>query len=97
MKGYWVAFVNVNDKVAYQDYLDLAPAALKKYGAKLLSRGEGVTAIEGFESPPDRAVVFEFDSYESALNCYHSEEYQAARKHRVNCAQANILIMHGLS
>ncbi|RBP79118.1 DUF1330 domain-containing protein [Marinomonas rhizomae] len=96
MKGYWVAFVNINDKAKYQDYLALAPAALQKYGAKLLSRGEDITIIEGFNTPPDRAVVFEFESYDKALECYHSPEYQEAKKHRSDCASANILIMNGL-
>lgn len=97
MKGYWVAFVNIDNKQQYQDYMALAPAALKKYGARLLSRGEDVTVIEGFNTPPDRAVIFEFDSYDIALQCYQSPEYQAARKHRAHCASANILIMNGLS
>ncbi|PYF84327.1 uncharacterized protein (DUF1330 family) [Marinomonas alcarazii] len=97
MKGYWVAFVTVEDKEKYQDYLALAPEALKKYGAKLLSRGEDLTVIEGFDRSPDRAVVFEFDSYETALKCYQSPEYQAAREHRIDCSNANILILKGLA
>lgn len=97
MKGYWVAFVTVDDKAKYQDYLALAPAALQKYGAKLLSRGEDITVIEGFPTTPDRAVVFEFESYEKALECYQSPEYQAAKQHRNDCATANILIMNGLA
>lgn len=96
MKGYWVAFINVHDKEKYQNYLKLAPAALKKYGAKLLSRGEDITIIEGFNNPPDRAVVFEFESYETALECYNSTEYQEARKCRRDYASANIIIMNGL-
>lgn len=96
MKGYWVAFVNVNDQEKYQHYLALAPSALQKYGAKLLSRGENITVIEGFSTQPDRAVVFEFDSYDLALECYHSPEYQEARQLRTDCADANILIMKGL-
>ncbi|CAM3535477.1 hypothetical protein VA7868_03891 [Vibrio aerogenes CECT 7868] len=96
MKGYWVAFVHVEDEQQYQSYLELAPAALKKYGATMLSRGGDISIIEGFETPPQRAVVFEFDSYETALKCYHSPEYQAARQHRIHSATANIIIMKGL-
>ncbi|TDO95326.1 DUF1330 domain-containing protein [Marinomonas balearica] len=97
MKGYWIAFVDVHNQDQYQDYLALAPDALKKYGAKMLSRGENVTVIEGFDSAPDRAVVFEFDTYETALACYQSPEYQAAREHRKDCSHAHILIMKGLA
>ncbi|ADZ91672.1 DUF1330 domain-containing protein [Marinomonas mediterranea] len=97
MKGYWVAFVDVHDKDQYQNYLDLAPEALKKYGATMLSRGEEVTTIEGFSKAPDRAVVFEFESYEKALACYRSPEYQHARQQREGCSFAHILIMKGLN
>ncbi|MDC0610133.1 DUF1330 domain-containing protein [Vibrio sp.] len=97
MKGYWVAFVHVDNEEQYSHYLALAPAALKKYGAKMLSRGEDISIIEGFETPPQRAVVFEFESYETALACYHSPEYQQARNHRIDSASANIIIMNGLS
>ena len=95
MKGYWVAFVDINDPVKYQDYLELAPVALKKYGAKILARGEQLTALEGFETLPHRAVVFEFESYEQALSCYHSEDYQSARSQRAGAAEAQIVIMQG--
>jgi uncharacterized protein (DUF1330 family) len=97
MKGYWVAFVHVYDEQKYRAYLSLAPEALAKYGAKMLSRGTDITVTEGFPSSPDRAVVFEFESYEQALACYHSPEYQQARRERDGAAAANILIMRGLN
>ena len=96
MKGYWIAHVSVTDRNAYQDYLDLAPAALAKYGAKILSRGEQLIALEGFEdTPPHRAVIFEFETYQKAIDCYHSPEYQTAREKRRSCARAHILIIQG--
>jgi uncharacterized protein (DUF1330 family) len=96
MKGYWIAHVTLTDPDAYQDYLALAPAALAKYGAKILSRGEHFTPLEGFDdAPPHRAVVFEFESYQQALDCYHSPEYQAAREKRLASANAHILILQG--
>ncbi len=96
MKGYWIAHVRVNNKQDYCSYLELAPQALAKYGAKILSRGENFTPLEGFEdSTPHRAVVLEFESYEQALKCYHSPEYQAAREKRLLCADAHVLILQG--
>lgn len=96
MKGYWIAHVQVQDPDAYQAYLAEAPAALSAYGARMLSRGEDFTMLEGDHPPPTRAVVFEFESYETALACYHSEAYQHARAHRLACANATILILKGL-
>ena len=96
MKGYWIAHVQVNDADAYQNYLAKAPAALAAYGAKMLSRGEDFTMLEGDQPTPTRAVVFEFESYETALACYHSDAYQAARADRLDCANATVLILKGL-
>ncbi|WP_027856316.1 DUF1330 domain-containing protein [Marinobacterium jannaschii] len=95
MKGYWIAFVDVTHPEQYQDYLKLAPAALKAYGARILARSDQLTALEGFTQPPSRAVVLEFDSYEQALACYNSPEYQQACHHRQDAANAQIVIMKG--
>ena len=95
MKGYWIAFVDVTAPEQYQEYLQRAPAVLKEYGARILARSEELTALEGFQLPPTRAVVLEFDSYEQAMACYQSEEYQAASLHRKSAAHAQVVIMKG--
>jgi len=97
MKGYWIAHVRIQNEQDYQAYLERAPQALARYGAKILSRGESFIPLEGFEEQaPHRAVVFEFESYDQALACYHSPEYQAAREKRIFCANAHILILQGI-
>ena len=96
MKAYWIAFVDVTKPEKYQKYLNQAPVALKAYGARILSRGTTFTALEGFSQHPTRAVVIEFDSYQQALDCYNSPEYQAAKQHRNDAAFAQVLIMQGL-
>lgn len=95
MKGYWIAFVDVTNPEQYQGYLQRAPEVLKTYGARILARSEELTALEGFPQPPSRAVVIEFDSYEQAMACYHSEAYQAASQHRQGAADAQVVIMRG--
>lgn len=95
MKGYWIAFVDVNNPQQYQAYLERAPAALQAYGARILARSDQLTALEGFEVPPTRAVVLEFDTYEQAMACYQSEAYQAASLHRKDAAFAQVVIMKG--
>ncbi len=95
MKGYWIAFVDVNSPEQYQEYLQRAPTVLQTYGARILARSENLTALEGFEVPPTRAVVLEFDSYEQAMACYQSPEYQAASEFRKEAAFAQVVIMKG--
>ena len=41
----------------------------------------------------DRHVVIEFDSYEQALACYDSPEYQSAAKFRDQGAQVDLVII----
>ncbi len=93
MKGYWIANVRVTDQVSYDKYIAGSKPAFEKYGARALARGGRYTQFEGEDRP--RNVVLEFASYEDAVNCYNSPEYQAARKHRENAGIASIVIVEG--
>lgn len=93
MSAYWIAHVNIDDLQQYQNYIDLAPLAFKKYQAKFIARGENATSLEGEKF--SRHVVIEFPDYQTALNCYHSEEYQLAKKQREHVAKAMITIVDG--
>ena len=96
MKAYWIAHVNVTDPDQYSQYTQRAPAAFALYGGKLLARGGRSEAMEG-RPTPQRSVVIEFDSYEQALACYHSEQYQEAKRHREGVARAQIIIVEGMA
>ena len=50
--------------------------------------------LEGAGWP--RHVVIEFPDYESALACYRSPEYQAAKAERVGAAEADIAVVDGV-
>nr|WP_314873804.1 DUF1330 domain-containing protein [uncultured Pseudomonas sp.] len=94
MKAYWIAHVDISDLEQYQQYTQRAPAAFKAYGGKFLARGGRSEALEG-RPTPQRSVVIEFDSYEQALACYHSAEYQDACSHRQGVAKAEVIIVEG--
>jgi uncharacterized protein (DUF1330 family) len=93
-KGYWMAMVDVTDPANYPNYIAANKAAFDKYGARFLVRGgEG----EVFEGPAaSRLVVIEFDSYRTALDCYHSPDYQAALKIRQAASTAHFAIVEGV-
>ena len=76
-KGYWMAMVDVTDPDNYPKYIAANKAAFDKYDAKFLVRGGQGQVFEGPEA--SRLVVIEFESYQTALDCYHSPEYQAAK------------------
>ena len=93
-KGYWMAMVDITDPDGYPQYVAANKAAFDKYGAKFLVRGgEG----EVFEGPAaTRLVVIEFATYQQALDCYHSPEYQAALKLRRAYSTAHFAVVEGV-
>lgn len=95
MKGYWVAHVTVTDPDRYAGYAEAAPAAFARYDARVLARGGRYTQMEG--DGRARNVVIEFPSYEAALACYNSPEYQAARARRDGAGVAEIVIIEGVA
>lgn len=92
-KGYWVVRVSVNNTENYPAYLAAAKPAFEKYHARFLARGGRYTAPEGIAR--DRNVVVEFQDYDTALACYQSVEYQAARTIRMANAETDFLILEG--
>jgi uncharacterized protein (DUF1330 family) len=79
MKGYWIAvYKNLENIENIKKYAEKATPAIKKYNGKILAREGKVETIEGASSP--RTVLIEFSSMEEALKCYHSDEYQEAKK-----------------
>ena len=95
MKAYWIAHVDIADADHYSQYTQRAPAAFAEFGAKFLARGGRSEALEG-RATPQRSVVIEFDSYEQALACYHSDLYQEAKGHREGVARAEVIIVEGV-
>ena len=94
MKAYWIAHVDVTDPDQYAQDTQRAPAAFALFGGKLLARGGRSEAMEG-RATPQRSVVIEFESYEQALACYHSEQYQQACGYRQGAAKAEVIIVEG--
>lgn len=92
-KGYWIARVNVRDAERYKDYVSTAKPAFERFSANFLARGGAVTQLEG--QGRARNVVIEFPSVQHALDCYNSDEYQAALKIRQETAESDLMIIEG--
>lgn len=81
MPAYWVARSRIDDPVEYKKYTDLVPAIIARHGGKVLARGGKFRIMEG----PDtfqRFVVIEFPTFEQAVACFESKEYQEAAAFR---------------
>lgn len=92
-KGYWVACVDVRDADAYQKYRAALAAPFQKFGATFLTRGGKSELVEG--KLRARVIVIEFPSYQAALDCYNSPDYQAAKKVRLDASAADLIILEG--
>jgi uncharacterized protein (DUF1330 family) len=92
-KGYWIVRVSVRNADRYPDYLAAARTAFEKFGARFIVRGGKFDTMEG--SSRERNVVVEFNDYATALACYRSPEYQAAKAIRNANADADFVIVEG--
>ncbi len=92
-KAYWVARVDVHDPETYKGYVAANAAAFAKYGARFLVRGGRSEAPEGTHR--SRNVVIEFKDYDTAVACYHSPEYAAAKALRMPASTGDVLIIEG--
>ena len=93
LKGYWLVHVDIHDPEGYKPYQAANATAFGKYGARFLVRGGRSEITEG--KPRSRAVVLEFPSYEAALACYRSPDYQAAKALRQGKADADVVVVEG--
>ncbi len=93
-KGYWMAMVDITDPEGYPQYIAANKAAFDKYDARPLVRGGEGQVVEG--PAATRLVVLEFDSYQKALDCFNSPEYQAALTLRRKFSTAHFAIVEGV-
>ena len=89
------ARAKINDPVEYKKYTDLVPAVLAKYGGKVLARGGRHQIMEG-PHKFHRFVVVEFPSFEQAVACFTSDEYdRAAAFRRSGAGEVETIIVDG--
>ncbi len=81
MPAYWLARCKINDPVEYKKYTDQVPGIIAKFGGKALARGGKYQIMEGTDRF-HRFVVIEFPTFEQAVKCHQSPEYQAAAAFR---------------
>ena len=75
-KGYWISlYLKVNNQENLKKYAETVTPIIKGYGGKALVRGRDHQTFDGDNFV--RTVVWEFPSYEQALKCHKSKEYQA--------------------
>lgn len=92
-KGYWLVTATVSDPEAFGAYTATAGPILGRAGARVLAFPDRFEVVEG--SSRGMPFVAEFPSYQAALDCYRSPEYQQAIGLRQGAAEFDVVIVEG--
>lgn len=92
-KGYFIAHIDINDADAYKNYVAANAKPFKEFGAKFLVRAGQHEVVEG--QSRSRHVILEFESYQRALDCYNSPDYQHAISLRQPASDGDVIIIEG--
>ena len=83
MNAYWIARCHVTDVDQFSKYAEIAGPIINRQGGRFLAIYE-------------RTVLVEFSSFQTALSCYESDEYQDALKFVKISAERHVVIIEGL-
>ena len=92
-KGYWIGHVDITDPEGYKAYMAANARPFGMFGGRFLVRGGTREVVDG--QARGRTVVLEFPSFEAALACYRSPEYQAAKRLRDGKGELDLIIVEG--
>ena len=96
MKGYWIAlYKKINNMENLKDYAAKVTPIIKSYGGKPLVRGGKYQCLEGENF--SRTVIWEFPSYEAAIKCHESNEYQEGWALAKDTTERNLQITQGFN
>jgi len=94
MKGYWIAlYKKIEDLDNLKNYAAKVTPIIKSYGGKPLVRGGKYQVLEGENF--NRTVIWEFPSYEKAIECHNSKEYQEGWAIAKDTTERNLQIIEG--
>jgi uncharacterized protein (DUF1330 family) len=92
-KGYWIVRVDIADPEQYKKYIAANAAPLRKHGGRFLVRAGKYESLEG--DSRSRNAVIEFPTYQAALDCWKSPEYQAAIELRAPVSTIDLIVIEG--
>ena len=95
MSYYFIAWIEINDEVEYQKYIDKSGDIFKKYNGEYLSVDNEPVVLEG-KWDYTRAVLIRFKSHHDFTNWYNSAEYKEILAHRLKAADCDSILVKGL-
>ena len=96
MRGYWVAlYKKIDSPENLKKYSSIVTPIIKKFGGKPLVRGGEYKCLEGENFL--RTVIWEFPSYDVAIECHESKEYQEGWSLAKDTTERNLQIIQGFN
>jgi len=95
-KGYWISlYTKVESQENLKKYAEAVTPIIKNFGGIPLVRGGDHKTFEGDDFA--RTVVWEFPSYEQALKCHDSNEYQEGWNLAKHTTTRHMQVIEGFS
>ena len=95
-KGYWISlYTNVKNQENLKKYAEVVTPIIKSFGGVPLVRGGKHETFEGDDFV--RTVIWEFPSYEKAIECLNSKEYLDGWNIAKNTTKRHMQIVEGFS
>ena len=95
-KGYWISlYSKVENQENLKKYSEAVTPIIKSFGGVPLIRGGKHQTYNGDDVI--RTVVWEFPSYEKAIECHNSAEYLAGGSSAKNTTVRHMQVIEGFS
>ena len=95
-KGYWISlYSKIENQENLKKYSEMVTPIIKSFGGIPLVRGGEHETYNGDNFI--RSVIWEFPSYEKALECHNSKEYQAEWDLAKNTTERHMQVVEGFS
>ena len=96
MKGYWISlYLKVDSQENLKKYSQAVVPIIKGFGGVPIIRGGQHKTFDGEDF--SRTVIWEFPSYQKALECHDSKEYQAGWDLAKNTTKRHMQVIEGFS
>ena len=95
-KGYWISlYFKVDNQENLKKYAETVTPIIKNFGGKPLVRGGKYQTFSGDNFT--RTVIWEFPSYDIAMECHNSKEYQNGWSLAKDTTKRHMQIVEGFS
>ena len=95
-KGYWISlYFKIDNKENLKKYAETVTPIIKSFGGKALVRGGEHQTFDGDDFI--RTVIWEFPSYNKAIECHNSKEYQAGWSLAKQTTKRHMQIVEGFN